>query len=486
MSTKKKRSLGTFGILLIVLLFVFAISWIFNGKPYIGTDDAGKAAEMTVQHATIAQLVTAPINGFFDAKEVIGFVFCLGGFLALVTATGALETGIRSLVRKLHGKENVMIAILMAVFALGGTTYGMCEETVGFYLLLASTMLAAGMDPMVGVATVLLGAGVGCLGSTVNPFAVTVAVDAAKAAGAEADMSKIIMIGLILVIVAYLIATFSVIKYANKVKADKGKSIFTGEELAEFEEKYNSGKEISEDERLTGRQKAVLWIFALTFVVMIFGFIPMGKLNETIYNAMGWSKYLTGEQLGDWYFVDAAMWFTLMGFIIGFVGIEDRSKLSTIFVFGVADMISVNLVIALARASSVIMNATGVGPYLVQASVQAMQAAKVSNGIFGTLDYLLHLGLSFLVPSSSGIAGISSPIVPPIAKAMGFSVEATIMAEVAANGVINLITPTSGAIMGGLALASVPYSTWVKWSWKTVVTIAVVTGVVIVAAMMLL
>ena len=462
MSTKKKRSLGTFGILLIVLLFVFAISWIFNGKPYIGTDDAGKAAEMTVQHATIAQLVTAPINGFFDAKEVIGFVFCLGGFLALVTATGALETGIRSLVRKLHGKE------------------------VGFYLLLASTMLAAGMDPMVGVATVLLGAGVGCLGSTVNPFAVTVAVDAAKAAGAEADMSKIIMIGLILVIVAYLIATFSVIKYANKVKADKGKSIFTGEELAEFEEKYNSGKEISEDERLTGRQKAVLWIFALTFVVMIFGFIPMGKLNETIYNAMGWSKYLTGEQLGDWYFVDAAMWFTLMGFIIGFVGIEDRSKLSTIFVSGVADMISVNLVIALARASSVIMNATGVGPYLVQASVQAMQAAKVSNGIFGTLDYLLHLGLSFLVPSSSGIAGISSPIVPPIAKAMGFSVEATIMAEVAANGVINLITPTSGAIMGGLALASVPYSTWVKWSWKTIVTIAAVTGVVIVAAMMLL
>ncbi|MBW9212120.1 MULTISPECIES: YfcC family protein [Terrabacteria group] len=485
MSTKKKRSLGTFSILLIVLLFVYAISWIFNGKPYVGQGEAGKTVEMVVQHATVGQLVKAPIEGFLDAGEVIGFVFCLGGFLALVTATGALETGIRALVRKLHGKENVMIAILMAVFALGGTTYGMCEETVGFYVLLASTMLAAGMDPMVGVATVLLGAGVGCLGSTVNPFAVTVAVDAAKAAGAEADMSKIIMIGLVLVIVTYLIATFTVIKYANKVKADKGKSIFTGEELAEFEAKYNAGKETS-DERLTGRQKAVLWVFALTFVVMIFGFIPWGDLNDSVYKAMEWSKFLTGEQLGAWYFKDAAVWFTLMGFIIGFIGIEDRSKLSSIFLSGVGDMISVNLVIALARASSVIMSKTGVGPYLVQASVKAMQAAKVSGGIFGSLDYLLHLGLSFLVPSSSGMAGISSPIVPPIAKAMGFSVEATIMAEVAANGVINLITPTSGAIMGGLALASVPYATWVKWSWKTVVVIAVVSGVVITAAMLLL
>lgn len=484
-TTKKKRSLGTFAILLLVLLVVYGISWLANGQTYMGVDKAGAAVEQVVEHATLGQLVTAPVKGFLDAGEVIGFVFCLGGFLALVTATGALETGIQSLVKKLNGKENVMIAILMAVFALGGTTYGMCEETVGFYFLLASTMLAAGMDPMVGAATVLLGAGVGCLGSTVNPFAVTVAVDAAKAAGAEADMAKIIQLGLILVVLAWAIATFVVIRYANKVKAEKGKSIFTGEELAEFEEKYNKNSNV-EVAQLTGKQKACLWVFALTFVVMIFGFIPWESLNEGVFNAMGWSKFLTGSQLGEWYFIDAAMWFTIMGFIIGWIGIEDHSKLSSIFVSGVGDMISVNLVIALARASSVLMGVTGLGNYLVQSSVQAMQAANVSSGVFGCLDYLLHLGLSFLVPSSSGLAGLSSPIVPPIAQGMGFSVEATIMAEVAANGVINLITPTSGAIMGGLALAGIPYATWVKWSWKVVVAIAIATGVVITAAMMIL
>lgn len=484
-TTKKKRSLGTFAILLLVLLVVYGISWLANGQTYMGVDEAGAAVEQAVEHATLGQLVTAPVKGFLDAGEVIGFVFCLGGFLALVTATGALETGIQSLVKKLNGKENVMIAILMAVFALGGTTYGMCEETVGFYFLLASTMLAAGMDPMVGAATVLLGAGVGCLGSTVNPFAVTVAVDAAKAAGAEADMAKIIQLGLILVVLAWAIATFVVIRYANKVKAEKGKSIFTGEELAEFEEKYNKNSNV-EVAQLTGKQKACLWVFALTFVVMIFGFIPWESLNEGVFNAMGWSKFLTGSQLGEWYFIDAAMWFTIMGFIIGWIGIEDHSKLSSIFVSGVGDMISVNLVIALARASSVLMGVTGLGNYLVQSSVQAMQAANVSSGVFGCLDYLLHLGLSFLVPSSSGLAGLSSPIVPPIAQGMGFSVEATIMAEVAANGVINLITPTSGAIMGGLALAGIPYATWVKWSWKVVVAIAIATGVVITAAMMIL
>lgn len=486
MSTaKKKRSLGTFGILLLVLLFVYAISWIANGQPYIGADDAGNAIDKVVEHATFGQLISAPINGFLNAGEVIGFVFCLGGFLALVNATGALETGIKSLVKKLNGREDVMIAILMAVFALGGTTYGMCEETVGFYFLLASTMLTAGMDPLVGAATVLLGAGVGCLGSTVNPFSVTVAVDAAKAAGADADMSKIIYIGLILVVVTWAIATFVVIRYANKVKKDKGKSIFTGEELAVFEKKYVNSKE-GTDIKLTSKQKLCLVIFALTFIIMIFGFIPMESLNKDVFEAMSWSKFLTGNQLGAWYFNDAAMWFTIMGFIIGWLGVEDHSTLASTFIAGVGDMISVNLVIALARASSVLMGVTGLGSFIVQSSVNAMKAANVSSGVFGVLDYILHLGLSFLVPSSSGLAGISSPIVPPIAHGMGFSVEATIMSEVAANGVINLITPTSGAIMGGLALAGIPYSTWVKWSWKLIVAIAVVTGVVITAAMMIL
>ena len=110
----------------------------------------------------------------------------------------------------------------------------------------------------------------------------------------------------------------------------------------------------------------------------------------------------------------------------------------------------------------------------------------MSAGLFGFLDYLLHIGLSVLVPSSSGLAGISSPIVSPIVRGVGWSVETSIMIFVAANGLVNLITPTCGAIMGGLALARVDYSTWVKWSWKLIVYIGVACGVILTVAMVIL
>ena len=164
---KTKKRLGTYGILLLVLLFVAICTWLTNGQPYI-TDEGEQAA---VAGATFPHILMAPIAGFHNAGEVIGFVFCLGAFLALVNATGALETGIHVLVKKLKGKELVLVWVLMFLFSVGGTTYGMGEETVGFYILLAATMTAAGMDPVVGAATVLLGAGSGVLGSTINPFA---------------------------------------------------------------------------------------------------------------------------------------------------------------------------------------------------------------------------------------------------------------------------------------------------------------------------
>lgn len=160
--------------------------------------------------------------------------------------------------------------------------------------------------------------------------------------------------------------------------------------------------------------------------------------------------------------------------------------MSSTIVAGISDMMSVNLVIALARATSVLMATTGLGGWLVQASVTALTQSGMSAGIFGFLDYLLHIGLSFLVPSSSGLAGLSSPIVSPIVSQMGWSVETSIMCNVAANGLVNLFTPTCGFIMGGLALARIPYDTWVKWAWKTLLVIFVFVAVVLTGAMIIL
>ncbi|MDY3233217.1 MAG: YfcC family protein [Erysipelotrichaceae bacterium] len=427
--------------MLLVLLFVAVVTWICAGKTYTTAD--GETGVVTA--ATFSQILMAPIAGFHNAGDVIGFVFCLGAFLALVNATGALETGIHQMVKKLHGKETRLIWILMFLFSIGGTTYGMGEETVGFYILLAATMTAAGMDPIVGAATVLLGAGSGALGSTINPFATGAAVDAARSVGVEVNMGTLYVEGIILWLSTYLISALFVTKYVKHVMATKG-SILTADQLNTYKAAYGHSTEISTDEALNGRQKGCLWIFGITFIVMILGFIPWGSLNEGAYNAMAWTSFLTGNQLGDWWFDDAVTWFVLMEIIIGLIGMPDRSKLSSTIISGIGDMIAVNLVIALARAATTLMSETGLGSWIVEASVNALATSGMPAGLFGFLDYLLHIGLSFLVSSSSGLAALSSPIV----AGMNWSVETSIMCNVAANGLVNLFTPTCGFIMGAL------------------------------------
>ncbi|MCI6016861.1 MAG: YfcC family protein [Dysosmobacter sp.] len=476
---KKRRSISTFAILIVVLLLVSAATWLASGQTYT---DAETGEQVAVVGAGLSDILMAPISGWHDAGDVIGFVFCLGAFLSILNATGALETGIHVLVKKLHGKELALVWILMFLFSVGGTTYGMGEETVGFYILLAATMMAAGFDPLVGAATVLLGAGSGVLGSTINPFATGAAV---AAAGVDVNMGIVYVEAIILWLATYFISALFVTRYAKKVKEGKG-SILTADQLDECKKAYGSSSEIDANVKLSGRQKGVLVIFGLSFVVMILGFIPWSSLNEGIYNALGFSHWLTGNGFGDWWFDDAATWFLLMGLVIGLIGLEDKSKLMPCIVAGFADMISVNLVIALARATTVIMSTTGLGTWLVEASVTALSASGLPAPVFGALDYLLHIGLSFLVPSSSGLASLSAPIVSPIVAGMGWSVETSIMINVAANGLVNLFTPTCGFIMGGLALARVPYETWLKWAGKLLAIIAVVAGVVLTVAMLVL
>jgi len=488
---KKRFHLDTFIILLLVLLFVAILTWCFNGQAFDYFDSkAGEQVTGNVTGATLAQIIMAPINGLGHGLDIIGFVFVLGAFLALTNATGALETGIKSLVRKMHGKELILIPILMGIFAICGSTYGMCEETVGFYILLASTMYAAGMDPMVGVATVLLGAGVGCLGSTVNPFAVGAAVAGTTGAGVEVNQAPILIEGLILLVVSYAIATTFVCIYAKRVLHNQGKSIFTGEQLTAYGEYYGSNK-VTNDAKLTKRQIAVLILFGLTFLVMIISFIPwqdiaFGGDEEKFFAAFGWSQYLTGVPLGWWYFNESATWFMLMGIVIGLVGMEDKSNFAKVIVNGFADMISVNLVIALSHATAWLLEETHLGGYLVQASVTGLANSGMPQWLFIFLDYILHIGLSFLVPSSSGLAGISAPIVSPIVSGLHGSVETSIMAYVAASGVVNLLTPTNGAIMGGLSLANVEYSTWLKWSWKPILCIAGASAIVLIVSALIL
>ena len=282
---KKRASLSALTILMAILVVLAIITVIMAAAGVEG-----------ITGATLSGLLTAPVRGWSDALSVNCFIMILGGFLGVVTATGALNVGIDTLVRKLHGKEIWIIPILMILFSVGGTVYGMGEETVPFYILLASTMVAAGFDSMVGVGTVLLGAGCGVLGSTVNPFAVGVAVDALKTSGVEANQAIIIVLGAILWIVATAMAIMFMVRYAKKVKADKGSTILSLQEQEEMRANFGEVTTETSDICLSGRQKGVLIVFAITFVVMIIGFIPWESFGITAF--VGWSSVLTGFPLG--------------------------------------------------------------------------------------------------------------------------------------------------------------------------------------------
>lgn len=484
-TAKKKRGMpSSFTILLLLLAIVAVITVVISGT-------SGGA----VTAARLSDFFTAPVKGFADALPVCLFVMILGGFLGMMTETGALDNGIAVLVKKLQGREIMLIPVLMLVFSLGGTTYGMCEETVPFYALLAATMMAAGFDPLVGAATVLLGAGCGCLGSTVNPFAVGAAVDALTGVGIEVNQTIIIGLGLVLWAVTTLISIAFVMNYAKKVKADKGSTILSMQELKDAEEAHGAAAaEVTKDVKLTGRQKAVLGIFAFTFVVMIVGFIPLADLNagvagffdNGVYDAEGnvitqaWSAVVTGLPIGQWYFDEASTWFFVMAIIIGIVGGLSEKKIVDTFITGAADMMSVVLIIALARGISVLMAATGLDVYVLDAAANAL--AGLSGVIFAPMSFLVYFGLSFLIPSTSGMATVSMPIMGPLAAELGFAPEVMVMIFSAAIGVVNLFTPTSGAIMGGLALAKIEWTTWLKFALKLIVVLTIVCAVILTIA----
>ena len=479
----QKRSI-TLSAFTIILILIFVLAIVTHILPVAQFDGDTLIDGSGVVGATLSQTLLAPILGFADAIDIGIFILVLGGLLKVVNKTGAIETGIEVLIKKLKGKELVLIPILMFIFSIGGTTYGMLEETVGFYALLSVAMVAAGMDTIVASAIVLLGAGSGVLGSTVNPFAVGVAIDALPA-GMAVNQGVIIGLGVCLWLSTYLIAMLFVLSYAKKVIAKKGSTFLSLQEQKAMEENYapkeGDAKRVA---KLSTSQKVTLWLFLLTFVVMIVGFIPWGDFGVTIFEKGKILSTITGYPLGEWYFQESTLWFLIMTIVIGVANGMSEHEFVDTFIDGADDMVGVILVIAIARGASVLMKQTYLDNYIIFNAAKGL--SSVPKGVFAPLNYLLHAGLSVLVPSSSGLATLSTPIMGPLAANVGYSVEVTIMEMVAANGIVNLFTPTCGAIMGGLELAKVEYTTWLKWVGKVILCIALANILILTLAMVIL
>ena len=386
------------------------------------------------------------------------FVLAVGAFITVTMKTGAIQTGIGRLALRFQHSGSVLIAILMGVFALGGTTYGMWEETLGFFVLLVPLTLALGYDRMVAASIIFLGAGTGVLCSTVNPFATGVASDAAGISLGEGIGVRIVMwVVLVPMAIAY------VLRYARRVRSEPSRSV-VGISPTDAEDARGL---IDDVPALTGRQKLVLVLFAGAFVVMIYGFIPWNDLWQE-----GWGKDFPLSTFGSFYFPEAAALFFVMAVVVGLIGkLGEEGTVNTI-VAGAADFLGAALIIVLARGITVVMKNT----YMTDTVLHWMEDAVsgTSAGVFGVITLIVNIPIAFLVPSSSGQAALVMPILAPLADFADVARSVAVTAYQSASGLVNLITPTSAVIMGGLALSKVGYDRYLKFVWPFVLAAFVV------------
>ena len=432
--------------------------------------------------ASLSDFIMAPINGLNNSIDIAIFVLLIGGFLGITTKTGALDAGIASVVSKLKGKELILIPVLMFLFSLGGTSFGMSEETIAFTALVTTTMIIAGFDPLVSVATIILGSGCGVLGSTVNPFLVSVSIGSLNGSGIEVNQGVVIAINTILWLSSLLISIYFVMNYAKKVYQNKNESILSDLEIEHANEAFIGNKSGEEGVvEFTQKRKIVLALFAFTFIIMVIGIIPWEKFGINIFISTG---FLTGSSLGNWWFSELGMWFVIMSVIIGIVYGMKEGEIVDAFLAGAADMVGVALVIGVSRGISVIMATTGLDAYVLAKASGVL--VGMSPIIFTIVAYLIYMALTFFIPSTSGLAGLSMPIFGPLAVSLGFSPEVIISIFSAGSGIINLVTPTSGVIMGTLAIAKVDYESWVKFVTKILIAIFIASALILSIAMMVI
>lgn len=432
------------------------------------------------------EVLEAPIAGTIDAISVVIFVLVLGGFLGITMRTGALDALFGKIIRNLKGREKWIIPILMIFFAIGGTTYGMQEETVAFYALVIPIMLAAGYNGVTAAMVIILGAGAGVLGSTINPFSTGIASGFAGVSLGDGIIERLI----IFVLTTGAAIAFTMY-YAKGVKEGKYKADSRGDKKL-----LRTGEEVSKSviPKFTSSRKAIVWVFGLTFLIMILSVIPWSyKFNITIFediNNFILSIPVLGSllgnipPLGDWWFDELSALFLLSSMIIAWIfyrgrktRVDDEDNYVGVFVRGAKDLLTVALIIGVARGVSVVMMDGAIMDTIINAGENLLQ--NVSSLFLPAFTFIIYLPLSFLIPSTSGLATATMPILAPLADFANIDRSIIVTAFATSEGVVNMIAPTVASVMGGLALARVPYGVWLKRTWKYMVIVSVISIVVL-------
>ncbi|MCL4157833.1 UNVERIFIED_CONTAM: hypothetical protein GTU68_064957 [Idotea baltica] len=382
----------------------------------------------------------APLKGIIESIDIILFVLILGGMIGVVHSTNAFDSGVASLSKVLKGKEFILIILITILIAIGGSTFGLAEETIAFYPILVPVFLAAGYDALVAVACIYIGSSMGTLASTTNPFSVIIGSDAAGINWLSGITGRLLMLGS-----GLLICLWYIIRYANRVKRDPSKSII-------FDQKEEIEKLFSRSEGeavavLTSKQKIILTVFAACFVIMIYGVSRLG-----------------------WWFLEMTSVFFIGAVLIGLLARINEKVFVKSFIAGAKDLLSVALIIGVARGITVLMEDGQISDTLLNAGSGLV--ADMPKGIFINLLYFVYSGLALFIPSSSGMAVLTMPIFAPLADVVGIGRELIVNSYIFGQGVMAFVNPT-GLILASLTMVNVGYNKWLKFIWPLLLILTI-------------
>ncbi len=409
-----------------------------TGERSVAVDGTYHTTEKILEDGTdlrqgISRILMAPGRGIQLAIEVLAFVFIIGGVFQIMAKTNALNMGIQKIVKKLGKKEILIIPILMLLFGLGGSTFGMSDELVPFYLLIMPVMFAMGYDSMTTFMTVCLSATVGYAASTINPFSVLVAQGIAGIQGNPQLVFRMIQ-WVIMMAVVIAFVTWR----AMKIKKDPEKSITYQDDIAK---KKEMASEIDFEQDITLRQKLVLATFVIGMVLVVVGLVKFG-----------------------WYMNELSMCFFGMGILMGVFGGLNEKGIAEEFITGVKDIAFAAMVIGFCSGIMVIAQDGMIIDTILNALSNMI--ANSNNALFVGVMYVVQTILTLLVPSSSGLAALSMPVMAPLCDLHGVNPEAAVTVLQYANQLTNLMSPVAGTTVAGLAICRISFGQWWKTIWK--------------------
>ena len=412
-------------------------------KP-IGIPNTYKVLESRPQG--LSALVTSPIKGIIAAADIIFLVLIIGGLIGIMNLTGAFDAGITWMAKALKGREFLLIILVTTLIAAGGTTFGFSEETMAFYPILIPVFLVARYDAMVGLACIFLGSGIGAMCSTINPFATIIASDAAGINWTTGLNNRIIMLA-----VCLTITILYILRYAKGVKEDPSKSIIYDQK--EALEKLFGINTMNTPTEFTNRLRLIIAVFSLCFIIMI-----------------------VGVSFLDWWFIEMTSTFLVGAILIGFIGKVKESVFVEAFAKGAADLLSVAFIIGIARGVTILMEDGLISDTLLyQASIIT---EGMNKGVFANVMFFIYGGLSFFMPSSSGLAVLTMPILAPLADTVNIGRETIVDTYQYGMGLFYLINPTS-LILAALAIVKIGFNKWLQFIMPLLVLLIITTMILL-------